>query len=467
VTSYITGLGGTPGPGYFTDNNGQPKLWVAAETWGLPGKAGEWSASGGGTWQQDFDNFFSQRAAQGVTVLMADPVTTSSGAGGGGTLTGGTWDGLTPFTSGGDPGTGLDATFWARMDYMLNSALANGITFAFTLNNYNFQSGATFAAWTTTQFTSYGAALGARYASQPNIIWLFGNDEFQTTHDSFYSATMTALAAAGDTHLTGLWWSAEYTSRYECDNNAVCSLGVSNSAFNFGYTYNAGYLTAEYAYGEVINRGQAHLLPYIQGDGYFYQGTAGATYDASLDRASRQEAWWNLASGARGFCSESENTWQWDSGACPAAVGTNWFWVNNLPHIVSAFSALSGWQNLIPDLSSALVTAGRGTRVTGFASGGSGGLYEPAFTNSWVAASVTPDKTLAVLYLPNHTTITIDQTKLAAGYGAKWMDPVTGVTTTATAGSTYNSTAQGTNSAGDPDWVLILASPPYATWTVP
>jgi len=56
---------------------------------------------------------------------------------------------------------------------------------------------------------------------------------------------------------------------------------------------------------------------------------------------------------------------------------------------------------------------------------------------------------------------------MAAGYGAKWMDPVTGATTTATVASTYNSTAQGNNSAGDPDWVLILASPPYATWTVP
>jgi hypothetical protein len=47
------------------------------------------------------------------------------------------------------------------------------------------------------------------------------------------------------------------------------------------------------------------------------------------------------------------------------------------------------------------------------------------------------------------------------------MDPVTGATTTATVGSSYNSTAQGANSQGDPDWVLILASPPYATWTVP
>ena len=77
--SYITGLGGTPGAGWFTDNNGHPKLWVATETWGLPVNAGQWNGSGGGTVDQDYDNFFSQRAAQGFTVCMTDPVWASHG----------------------------------------------------------------------------------------------------------------------------------------------------------------------------------------------------------------------------------------------------------------------------------------------------------------------------------------------------------------------------------------------------
>ena len=68
----LTGVAGVPGPGYFTDSNGAPKLWVASETWGLPCNAGAWNGTGGGTWQQDYDNFFSARAAQGVTVLMTD-----------------------------------------------------------------------------------------------------------------------------------------------------------------------------------------------------------------------------------------------------------------------------------------------------------------------------------------------------------------------------------------------------------
>jgi hypothetical protein len=452
--SYITGLSGTPGPGWFTDNLGHPKLWVAAETWALPNRAGEWNGSGGGTYQQDYDNFFSTRSGQGVTVLMTDVLAgTNSDAP---NNNGSTWDGVAPFVSGGDPTTGLNSSFWTRVDYMMSSAESNGITIGFVFNQYDFPSGYAFSGWTSTQFQAYGTAVGNRYGSQPNIIWLFGNDEYPTSHDSSYESIITGLQGSGDTHLLGAWWSAEYTSRYETDNNQAASFGETYSAFNFGYTYNAGYWNTEYAYGEVVNQGQAHLLPVIWGDGYFYQGDA--TYFDTYDRAMRQETWWTLTAGARGFLSESENVWPWASTS-PAAVSTNWFWVNNQANICNAYTGLGEWYNLLPDLNSALVTGGRGTRVSGLVSGGGGGQYEPAFTNSWVTASKTPDGKLAILYLPNSTTVTINQSLLTPGYTATWIDPVTGAKTAATPGSTYNSTAKGNNSQGDPDWVLVFQAP--------
>jgi len=61
-----------------------------------------------------------------------------------------------------------------------------------------------------------------------------------------------------------------------------------------------------------------------------------------------------------------------------------------------------------------------------------------------------------VLYLPAHTTVTINQSLLAPGYTATWIDPVSGAKTSAATGATYNSTAKGTNSQGDPDWVLVF-----------
>jgi len=463
VTSYITGLAGVPGPGYFVDNNGVPTLFSTTETWGLLVRAGLNSA---GNWQGDIDTFFSQRAAQGFNVCMTDPVWCASGT----AYHGNTWDGLTPLTGGTQNPTGatLDATFWGRVDYMFTSAASQGITIGLTIYNTgdDHSSGDFYNTWTTTQWTDYGALLGARYGATPNLIWLVGNDDFSPFSDSNFNAVRNGVTGTGDTHMWGVWYNPECTSRYDTSSGTAEPFGTNHSDFNFCYSYNQEYWVVEYAYLEVANKGAANLLPTILGDGFFYTGASGGGYDSTVDRAQRQMWWWALASGARGVVAEGENVYPWLSGAAAAVTG-DWFFANNAPHIVSAFTGLSGWHLLIPDTGNALVTGGRGTRATGFTSGGGGGQYEPAFTSAYVAASVTPDKSLAVLYLPKATTITVDQTKLLAGYGAKWMDPVTGATTTATVGSTYNSTAQGNNSVGDPDWVLVLATPPYATWTVP
>ena len=198
--SYITSLGGVPGPGYFVDNNGRPKLWVASETWGIPGNAGRWNGSGGGTYQQDFDNFCSQRAAQGLTVIMTDLVGTTIE--GWLTQNGNTWDGVTPFNTGTDPTSGLNNTFWQRQDYLVNSAKNNGLTVAWVFDAYTWSTGGAFSTWTTTQAQAFGTAFGnqIRYV-QPNIIWLFGNDESPGSQDSQFDAIRTGLTGAGDTHI--------------------------------------------------------------------------------------------------------------------------------------------------------------------------------------------------------------------------------------------------------------------------
>jgi len=455
--SYITGLGGTPGPGWFTDNNGHPKLWVATETWGLPVNAGQWNGSGGGTVDQDYDNFFSQRAAQGFNICMTDPVWTDHGT----AYNGKTWDGLTPLAGGStDPSSaGLNSTFWTRIDYMFSSAESNGITIGLDIANIGDDTGLGGQwqnSWTTTQWQAWATSIATRYKNQPNLIWLLGNDMFSPYADGILNAVQTGVTGTGDTHMWGAWYNAECTSRYDTSSNTAEPWGTSYSNFNFGYTYNCGYWVTEYAYEEVADEGASTLLPVIWGDGFFWNGSSGSGYDSTQDRALRQEWWWTLASGARGVLGEAENVYPWSASSCPGAVTGDWFFANNALNIVNAFTALPEWYKLIPDTSSALVTAGRGTRATGYASGGGGGTYEPAFTNNYVAASKTPDGTLAVMYLPAHTTITVNQSLIAPGYSATWIDPITGAKTTATPGSTYNSTAKGTNSQGDPDWVLVL-----------
>jgi Protein of unknown function (DUF4038) len=449
----ITGLAGTPGAGWFTDQNSNPKLWVASETWALLVRAGEWSAGAGGTWQQDITNFMSQRSAQGVTVCMLDVLCGPNCDGP--NDSGATWDSVVPFTSGGNPTTGLNSAFWTRVDWLFSQAQLYGISIGFTFNAYDFVTGYAFASWTTAQCQAYGAAVATRYATQPNLIWLFGNDAYPGSNDTQFSAFLTGIQGTGDTHLVGAWWEAEYTSRYTTDTNAAASWGVTYSQFNFTYTYNATYFVMEYAYAETqAPDDQAHLLPAIWGDGLFYQGGGTLAYYDPNDRAERQATWWTLADGARGILSEAEGIWPWGSTS-PGYALTCWFFVYNLPAICTYFQSLPEWYKLIPDLSSALVTAGRGTKVAGLASGGSGGSYS-AFTNAWVAASKTPDGTLAVLYLPNATTITVNTALLASGWTATWVDPLTCATSSAGTGPTFNSTAKGSNSQGDPDWVLVF-----------
>jgi Protein of unknown function (DUF4038) len=443
--------------GYFTDQYGTPCLLVWEEPYGLLTNAGRWNGSGGGTWQQDIDNYCAARAAQGVNSMLLEFIGAPDL--GGVYANGNTWDNVAPFVTGQDPTSGLNSTYWARVDRMFSSALANNLTVTPVLDITESigRGGTCFIGWGTTQYQAFGAALGTRYASQPNLFWLVGDDSFPGDYETYWAAFLTGLRGAGDTHMLGVWYQDGYTSRYDTYANTLATYGTANSAFNACYTYNCGYWIIEYAYGEVANQGASALLPVVWLDGYRFSGSS--TYDSTNDRAWRQEIWWTLTAGARGITVYSTNNYEWNSSGAPGTVTTDWGFVNCLPNIVSTYQSWAGWWTLLPDLSSAFVTAGRGTRVGALISGGSGTPYEPAFTNSWVSASITPDGKLAVCYLPNSTTITCTTSMLASGWSAHWIDPITCASTSAGTGPTFNSTAKGSNSHGQPDWVLVFQAP--------
>lgn len=464
--AYITGIGGSGALSYFTDNNGMPRPAFGDAMWAWPGNAGRWNS---GNWQADFDTLISIRAGQGFTILYCKPI---------GTLQsnniddfGQTFDGLFPFqggtpatgVSGAVPSSGLTEAFWARIDYMLNSALNAGVTIFLNATGYStdFDTGSTWASGLSgAEIQAYGAALGGRYQNQPNLMWSIEDDYFGGATDSKLNSFLTGLRAAGDTHPITIENFPESTSRNDISSAGPAALpwGTSHAQFNFVYSYNEEYYGVEEAYKE------SSPMLVMSADGFFYLGSAGTYFD-NYDRSMRQCAWWALAAGARGHMRGSDLIWQYQSNALTEAAG-EWFFANNHANIAAFFGALPNWHLLVPDTASTFVTGGRGTRATAISTS-TGPLYEPAFTSSYVAASLTADGTCALLYLPNHTTITVNQSKLAAGYGAKWVDPVTCATTVAATGATYNSTAQGTNSAGGPDWVLAMTTPPYATWAVP
>ena len=448
---YIAGTGGGTGnAGCFVDQNGNPRLYMGDVPWGLLANAGRW----GGTWQSDIDNYMASRAAQGFTAARCHLFgVTKTGAP---NDTGDTWDGVNPFNTANDPTSGFNNTFWQRVDYLFNSAFSNGITVeAVAAFRWDFDTSIFASTWTTTQCTNYGTALGNRYKNQPNLMWFFG-DDYGGQYDTQFTAILSAMQTAGDSHAVSIeYYATGTTSREDLSGSptaAQFSWGGSHANYNMVYYYYPTFFGIEFAYQETTNP-----IPVFWGDGYYYGDSGGGSGD---DRVERNMVWWALASGARGCSTGSDAIQLWPSTA-PAAVTTENYFQNVAGKIHTFIESLTGWQNLAPDLSSTLVTAGRGTRTAY-----SNQFYTGSTTphSNYVCCARTSDKSLALIYCGESMSITIDQTQIATGYTATWVDPSNPtLTQSATTGSTYSSSGLGNNAAGDPDWVLLLQGPPAVT----
>ena len=467
TTSYVTGLKSTTGPSYFIDNYGNPKFLFYDNPWGIIANGGKFSASGGSTAIGDIDNLCTARAAQGFTGIYFGPF---SNATYGTYAYGNTWDQVPPFVNGttttpGTPDSGLNNAFWSRVDRLISDCAIGGMTALINIAYIEGNQGdiaATNGALshlTNAQLTAFGTALAARYAHTPNIIWVMGNDYNYAgaTSGNPVDAQMKlihdALVAGGDTHV---WVYHPYP---ESDSRQDFGTGTAGedpdfylpsiTQYSMIYTYIQTYYGMEYAYSETSP------IPMIWGDGYFYQGAG-----ANPDLAMRQMFWWAVTSGARGAIAGSDLIWPWSSGTCPVQVTVGLWYTTQAKIARTLIESLPGWYNLIPDTSSALITAGRGTRTGATSSGGGGSQYGQIFTDNYISASRVPDGSLALIYFSGGTaasTITIDQTKLKSPYTATWVDPTNGAKFVQAPGSTYSAgTARGNNAAGKADWVLVL-----------
>lgn len=447
---------------HFVDQFGQPRMLVGEDCWAILANGGAWNS---GNYQSTYDTYFTQRAAQGYNAVEVTwcsfPQPDSSFV----VVDGGDWDSVYPFSTNMDPSTTPNETFWARRDYFLSSAAAHGftvvmnVTTTWIFNSFPTNPNVPQQRWTNTQWSNFGTFLGNRYKNTPNILWITGDDYFGEV-DTGLGFFLTALRATGDTHLISIQLYQEGTSRQDLNTLTKDPLAFCvHAQFEWVYTYNVSYDGIEKAqtYTPTGSDDVQGVTPPVWGDGFYLaSGVAGGQTDVRLER---QMIWWALSSGACGFSTGDNAIWGWPSTAA-ATVTSKSFYTSVIPAIAAAFSGLTDWQKLTPDTSSVLVTAGRGTHATAIVSGGGGTPYT-GNTDTYVTASRTPDSgsgsSLAVIYSGKALNITVDQSKMVAGYTVTWIDPVSGATFAGTPGSTYNSTtARGNNSAGDPDWVLVL-----------
>ena len=450
---YIAGITTASGnPGYFHDQYSNPIALFSDTPWSIIYQSG---ADTTYTWQQEMDYFTATRAGQGYNAFECNLLPNTSE----GTYAGKTWDGVFPFlgTGGSNPANGLNGTYWQRLDYLLASAAAKGMTGILNLCMADDLAGLPGSGWTDTQWQQYGNAVAARYApggTSPaqNFIWMIGDDYFGY-NDAEFSAILTGVRAAGDTRPIAIENITESTSRRDFGSGTAgtaMNWGLANAVYQWIYSYNCSYLGVEYAYGE------SSPILVLRGDGWYY--------DWSSEELARTQTWWALSSGSRGW---SGGVGAGDYGKFAAGwrsdVTSGAYQSATIGHIITAFSGLPGWHRLIPDTGNVFITAGRGTKATPYTSGQGSSPSYSGTADTYVTGSITPAGDLAVIYFSHSaaaSTITIDQTKMTTGYSAHWVDPASGATSAGTPGTTYNpSGTKGSNSAGNPDWVLVLSYP--------
>ena len=377
------------------------------QCWLLPSNAGAYSQ----TYEEDMVSYFSIRSGQGITAWFGtawgEQVNDSP------MTYGRTWDGTYPFlmngTAGPCDGTStltLNGTFWTRIDYLFATALTYGISCFLNLGmSYDFDSYGSDEVWSgvsSAQLTAFGTALAERYpqSSYPHVFWFFGDDSSGGEDDAYFGDILAGLTAGGDSrNLISMEQYGETNCHIRFEDGAVYvsgGFGMTKATYNWCYTYCQCYSAVEDSYAE----SGTTLIPVVWGDGPYYGDTDNSTPDYTL----RRFCWWALASGARGFNSTSGPSnpeavvFGWKSGAVAALTSDpiGPFFSDVSGPLTSYFTSLTDWWKLIPDTGNVFITAGRGTREGNPAPT----LGSPAYGDSddYVAGSITPAGTLAVIY---------------------------------------------------------------------
>jgi hypothetical protein len=347
-----------------------------------------------------------------------------------------TFDGIEPFTIPGDLSTPNPAYF-ERVDSMIRLAAREG----FVLFLDPIETGGWLGVLRDNgeaKARAYGRFLGERYRSFANIVWSNGND-FLTWKDPSDDALVLAVAKgiqsvdSAHIHTVELNYPRS-TSRDDPRWRPVIKLDAA-------YTYHA-------TYGEVLRayNNRPPMPVYMAEACYEFEKNDNAI-SRGVPPILRRQEYWSVLSGATGQFYGNHYTWQFADG-----------WKDHLDtpgstqvgHLAKLF-APTRWFELAPDQTHKVVTAGYRR-------------FEPdknVGSSNYVTTASTPDRKLAISYLPTGGTIVVDMARLAGRVQARWYDPAKG-TYRPVRGTPFRNAGQvrlkapGKNADGDSDWVLVL-----------
>lgn len=401
----------------------------------------------------DADDFFAHRQRQGFNTvwldLIAGSYTENKNAGYA------TFDGLKPFLgvlprlvmqSSGSPQPVINLLtpnedYFARADTMI--ALAAKYGFCVLLQAAETGS---FSEWAPVIQANgeaacfdYGVYVGDRYKNFPNIIWLHGNDcdyPVKSANIDPYAISVARGIQSVDTnhmHTLELGY-----GQLSTDNPNWRPIIAVNEAYSFTHP----------AYDTIL-RGYNYLpITPVSLIEPVYEGQFPATAHTATALTMRAAAYWTILSGGTGTTYGNWIAWHF-----PATWRDrlNDLGAAHMAHVKRFFSSRA-WYDLVPDQAHEVVIAGYGEYSTG----------DDCNTNNYVTTARTDNGSLAVSYLPQGGTITLDMAQLGWPAVARWFDPTKGTyrkiaSRFANAG-TQSFTAPSSNADGDPDWVLVIES---------
>lgn len=276
----------------------------------------------------------------------------------------------------------------------------------------------------------YGRFVGNRFKHLPNIVWVLNGDA--------NPPDQTLISAVAD----GI-----------SETNPGALLTSHNGPGTPGIALwpDAGWVTLNnvYTYGPVYPEARTQylrtpMLPYILIESEYESGPGATT------SRLRGQAYHALLTGAAGHIFGNSPIWYFDGTDEYRNVPRGWQKALNSPGSQSMallhalFDRLS-WQDLVPDVENTFLVKG----------------YGDGFMRAVAATSAS--RRLAIVYVAQVSTITLEVSRLAGGkLTATWWDPTNGASMPAKHLSIYatsraNFRHPGYNAAGDADWVLLLS----------
>jgi hypothetical protein len=401
-----------PGKRYLIDAEGRPFLLHGDTAWSLIVQLR----------REEVDRYLEDRRAHGVNAILVnlierhfsrDPPNNAYGE--------------PPFLTPGDFSTPNEAYF-AHAEYVIARARENGMLVLLAPAYMGFGGGdegwyEEMKANGAARLRAYGSYVADRFRHYDNIVWVQGGDFnppekvlVRALADGIRSVTPGALQTFHGSRLTAAleflddpWLNV---NDIYCDENSVVEDSLRERARS--------------------------TMPFFLIEAR-YEDDPARDVDAATTRAYAYQA---VLAGATGHVFGNDPIWFYGEGWIDALGRPGIRSLAWMRDLLESFP----WWTLQPDTASALLTMGTGTGA------------------SRAVAAQTDDRAIALVYLPTSRPIVIDLSRLAGPrIRARWFDPSSGAYATV-AGSPFEGNGSrlfvpaGKNSAGHPDWVLVLES---------